>query len=404
MTLKVRDEEDVLEANLRFHLAQGIDFFVVTDNGSRDATPDILRAYARAGLLHLIEDPAEDFPTPRWFTDMARMAATDFGADWVISNDADEFWWPVAGGDLRLALEGVPAPYSVLNAPRPEFVGRPDGPGSFAQRLVYREALSRLQHKVAHRADPHVMVGEGGHKVSEPGDDGDDAGPVHSGRAVLRSVSGQRDSERRARFVAAPRWPVRVLHFPVRSFEQFKRRVELRLFHGNFEERGHTSDRGRRPELLRHYEEGRLPELYEHLVYDDRAVQAGLAAGELVQDTGLRDFLAACPDPLDGEPAIQAARELASTRRLAPEEAAAELAANELDMMHGLDRVERKGRRQRRQADRRLERLRRERAELADRLAQVEAERDRLAAAAGGPSDGRWGRARARATRVLRRP
>ena len=34
MTLLVRDEEDVLESNLHFHLATGVDHFVVTDHKS----------------------------------------------------------------------------------------------------------------------------------------------------------------------------------------------------------------------------------------------------------------------------------------------------------------------------------------------------------------------------------
>ena len=38
MALKVRDEEDVIEHNLRYHRAQGVDFFIVTDNGSVDRT------------------------------------------------------------------------------------------------------------------------------------------------------------------------------------------------------------------------------------------------------------------------------------------------------------------------------------------------------------------------------
>ena len=42
MTLLVRDEEDILAQNLEHHLAQGVDFFVVTDNGSIERTPDIL--------------------------------------------------------------------------------------------------------------------------------------------------------------------------------------------------------------------------------------------------------------------------------------------------------------------------------------------------------------------------
>ena len=50
MALKVRDEEDVLEHNLRFHRAQGVDFFIVTDNASVDGTPAILNAGSTPAL------------------------------------------------------------------------------------------------------------------------------------------------------------------------------------------------------------------------------------------------------------------------------------------------------------------------------------------------------------------
>jgi hypothetical protein len=50
MTLLVRDEEDVLRANIDFHRAQGVDFFIVTDNRSEDSTPDIIRAYEQQGI------------------------------------------------------------------------------------------------------------------------------------------------------------------------------------------------------------------------------------------------------------------------------------------------------------------------------------------------------------------
>ena len=45
MTLLVRDEEDVLRQNIDFHLSQGVDFIIATDNLSVDSTKDILKEY-----------------------------------------------------------------------------------------------------------------------------------------------------------------------------------------------------------------------------------------------------------------------------------------------------------------------------------------------------------------------
>ena len=100
MTLLVRDVEDVIETNLSYHRAQGVDFFIVADNGSTDGTVAILERDQRAGLVKLEHFPgsvnkawtegrSEDWPAnPR-----ARR-------DWVIHNDGDEFWWPLTG-DLK---------------------------------------------------------------------------------------------------------------------------------------------------------------------------------------------------------------------------------------------------------------------------------------------------------------
>jgi hypothetical protein len=43
MTLLVRNEADIIEANLDYHLAQGVDFVIVTDHGSSDETVELLR-------------------------------------------------------------------------------------------------------------------------------------------------------------------------------------------------------------------------------------------------------------------------------------------------------------------------------------------------------------------------
>jgi hypothetical protein len=302
MALKVRDEGDVIEANLRFHHALGVSHFVVTDNGSSDETPEILRRFADAGLATVIDEPGTDYRIrgAEWLTRMARIAATDLDADWVIHTDADEFWMPVEGS-LVETLAAIPRGYGVVVAPRVEFVGRPDGPGTFAERLTVREARSRLQPKVAHRALPNVVsLDRGAHDVALEGPDGDVASTLRPpGRAVHRSVreagaSDDQQSEAQTRLVWAPKWPLRILHFPVRSFAQFRRRTEVAIFEG------HYPDWGRFRRLRELYEQGQFEELYADLVLDDDDVAEGIEAGRLVPDERFARVLANCPDPLDG--------------------------------------------------------------------------------------------------------
>src|SRR6266542_1095063 len=131
MTLLVRDEADIVDAQIAFHLNAGVDFVVATDHRSQDGTTEILERYAREGCLHLICERDVEFKDAEWRTRMARLAATDFGADWVISSDADEFWWP-RGGSLKEVLASVPERYGIVRALLRQPAPRPTGGSFFA--------------------------------------------------------------------------------------------------------------------------------------------------------------------------------------------------------------------------------------------------------------------------------
>ena len=72
MTLLCRDEEDIIGYNIAYHLAQGVDFVIATDNASRDRTPLVLSSRSRA--LVRITDEAAAEAIKAVFADAARAA------------------------------------------------------------------------------------------------------------------------------------------------------------------------------------------------------------------------------------------------------------------------------------------------------------------------------------------
>ena len=265
MTLLARDEADVVGENLKFHLNAGVDFVIAMDNLSQDGTTEILESHAKSGRLHLIRQESEYLRQADWITEMGRMAATEFGADWVVHSDADEFWWP-RGESLKDVLASIPARYGIVRALLRHFVPRPDDGQSFAERMTLRmsasapindpRSLFRPNLKIVHRADPNVNVSIGAQRL------------IDSPLVPLRGW-----------------YPIEFFHFPVRSLEQCERKYSYQQT-GPGQTPSPYYDRVRR--LIA---EGRVKELYNSLVVDDSALERGLDDGTLVVDTRLRDAL-----------------------------------------------------------------------------------------------------------------
>jgi hypothetical protein len=264
MTLLVKDEADIIDAQIAFHLAAGVDFVVATDHESRDDTVAILERYAAEGVLHLLRESGGVFRQSQWVTRMARLAATEFGADWVINSDADEFWWP-SGGSLKQVLSHVPHDYGIVRSfVRPFLPPLEEGP--FAERMIVRlsppaaindpSSPFRANVRLLHRGAADVVVGTGNASVTS--------------RSLTR----------------LPGWsPVEVLHFPIRGFSHFERK-----FLAHYE----TVREPRRGDHRRAWEAaqaGRLQELYEQIVASPLRLQGGIEDGSLTVDTRLRDAL-----------------------------------------------------------------------------------------------------------------
>ncbi len=294
MVYKVRDEADIIEDNLRFHRAQGVDFFVIADTGSIDGTLEILERYEAAGLVRLERIPGgiHDMKGEGGGEETITRIASEMGADWVIHNDADEFWWP-AEGTLKDTFASVPEPYGMILTPRTEFAARP-GDGPFADRMTAREARFLRPPKSAHRANSRVNL-RGPHPIEIWVGGSPYQGLV--GKPVLRTEAEHRE-ERPLELLIAPDFPVGVLHFPIRSYDQYHHRVQIARDNGQL---------GRNPKgqaVKEALESGQLERVYERLVLDDDAVAGAIREGWLTEQASFREYLASCPDPLaDGGPA-----------------------------------------------------------------------------------------------------
>ena len=119
----VRNEVDLIETNLRHHLATVLDEALIIDNGSSDGTLELLVELADELPLQVSSEAGSMYQSAR-VTRLARFAAQQ-GADWVLPVDADEIW--VAGDEpFRSVLEEAPADARALFVDVLTFVQRRD--------------------------------------------------------------------------------------------------------------------------------------------------------------------------------------------------------------------------------------------------------------------------------------
>ncbi|HXG75394.1 MAG TPA: hypothetical protein VNJ53_02360 [Gaiellaceae bacterium] len=162
---------EVLDAQLAFHLAAGVDAVLVAARHAPEASRPVLAAYGETGRVHI-----HDLPSA---VELAPRAVAEHAADWVLVGAAGEFWWP-RGESLGDVLAVVPERYAVVQALERRFEPvEPTRPGTPEERTLRRSLLVEGRREGERPADLLRPLFRG-----EPGLAVDLADPTQRGRRV----------------------------------------------------------------------------------------------------------------------------------------------------------------------------------------------------------------------------
>ncbi len=171
--MMVKDEADIIRANLDWLHGIGVRHFAIIDNDSTDATPDEIRRFAadKSDVRMLLEhDTIVAHFQAEKTTHMCRMALAEWpDVEWHIPVDADEFLQTRNG--LR-SLLFVPEEIEALTIPKVihfQQRGAPAPNANLFARMPIRSTPFAVPPKVILRASANLSVAKGNHWVVSGG-------------------------------------------------------------------------------------------------------------------------------------------------------------------------------------------------------------------------------------------
>jgi len=265
MVMIVKNEEDIIEENIRFHAKMGVDNFVIMDNNSDDLTLEIIKNLAKEFEITIIEEKGI-YAQSKWMTKLAKIAKKKYNPDWIINNDADEFW-VAKGKNLKEVLNFKG---SVLQVPRNNMI-------LYEGLNNWKNSIYRVANQILSLEDYenlNIILGKIGRKT------------IINPHGYIKTNSGNHSAEHIAFWKKMHFDKIKIYHYPIRSYSQFEKNVANRakLLKLNAKMGPHYK------KWAKLYEEGKLIKEWEKLVLNQEKIKCLLDINVLKKDTTMKDL------------------------------------------------------------------------------------------------------------------
>lgn len=149
----VRDEDDIIGTTISHLIGQGVDRFLILDNGSVDDTRKILDKFPQ---VEVRDDPEVGYYQSAKVSALAEDARC-IGATWIVPFDADELW---TGPGCRVI------DFLTETAARVVWAKTYEHPPITEPLSPFRARDPKSHRKIAFRATQGALVAQGNHDVA----------------------------------------------------------------------------------------------------------------------------------------------------------------------------------------------------------------------------------------------
>ncbi len=274
MTLLLKDEEHIVERNIRYHCAMGVDGVIVTLHNSSDRTEEILLKLKEEGLvLEIIHQTEPRYLQNVWVDSMVRLARRKYHATWVMNVDADEFYYSESL-NLKKSIVQCAGKYANVLLIRPYMFFPDDREDFFSCPYFLTKNMPDFEQDVLGvRGNPHYfeLISRGGTKV------------IHRTSGNPRVAMGNHSVSFRKTVIAAEPSEVIAYHYHIQNYAQYRAKVERYL-------NVPSGTGGHMLKMIKLYQEGRLREDYE-AKYGKERLAALLEHGYVTKDPSVYLFM-----------------------------------------------------------------------------------------------------------------